>query len=75
MSAKPGRRASRRRNCTALPPPVSECDQRLGERFESTVVAFMDLVEAAKRYPCAKKAWIEFLGEQPDSVADRVDVP
>ena len=22
----------------------------------------MDRVEAAKRYPCAKKAWLEFLG-------------
>jgi chromate reductase, NAD(P)H dehydrogenase (quinone) len=37
----------------------------LAERFERTLVAFMDLVEAAKHYPCAKKAWIEFLGE-PD---------
>jgi hypothetical protein len=26
----------------------------------------MDLVEAAKHYPCAKKAWIEFLGELPN---------
>jgi NAD(P)H-dependent FMN reductase len=37
----------------------------LAERFERTLVAFMDLVEAAKHYPCAKKAWVEFLGE-PD---------
>ncbi len=37
----------------------------LRERFEQNVAAFMDLVEAAKHYPCVKKAWFEFLGEQP----------
>ncbi len=42
----------------------------LAQRFETTIVAFMDLVEAAKNYPCMKKAWIEFLGEQPDPVVD-----
>ncbi|MDQ3930935.1 MAG: NAD(P)H-dependent oxidoreductase, partial [Chloroflexota bacterium] len=36
---------------------------QLKERFERTLVAFMDLVEAAKHYPCAKKAWFEYLGE------------
>jgi chromate reductase, NAD(P)H dehydrogenase (quinone) len=45
----------------------------LGERFESNVAAFMSLVEAAKHYPCIKKAWVEFLGEQPDPVTDRVE--
>jgi NAD(P)H-dependent FMN reductase len=45
----------------------------LAERFERTIVAFMDLVEAAKHYPCAKKAWIEFLGERPDPIIDRVE--
>ena len=30
----------------------------LGARLERTVVAFMDLVKAAKHYPCAKKAWV-----------------
>ena len=45
----------------------------LAERFETTVVAFMDLVEAAKHYPCVKKTWIEFLGERPASVIDRVE--
>jgi chromate reductase len=45
----------------------------LAERFERTIVAFMDLAEAAKHYPCAKKAWVEFLGEQPDPAIDRVD--
>jgi NAD(P)H-dependent FMN reductase len=37
----------------------------LRERFEQNITAFMDLVEAAKHYPCVKKAWFEFLGEQP----------
>ncbi len=31
----------------------------------------MDLVEAAKHYPCARKAWVEFLGERPDPAVDR----
>lgn len=35
----------------------------LAQRFTSTVTGFLDLVEAAKHYPCARNAWIEFLGE------------
>jgi chromate reductase, NAD(P)H dehydrogenase (quinone) len=46
---------------------------QLGERLDQTVVAFMDLVEASKHYPCAKKAWIEFLGERPTEATSRVD--
>lgn len=46
---------------------------QLSDRFEQTIVAFMDLVEAAKHYPCAKKAWVEFLGEQPNAAIDRVE--
>jgi NAD(P)H-dependent FMN reductase len=46
----------------------------LGKRFEDNLVAFMNLVEAAKHYPCMKKAWVEFLGERPDPVIDRVEV-
>jgi chromate reductase, NAD(P)H dehydrogenase (quinone) len=46
---------------------------QLGERFANNIVAFMNLVEAAKHYPCIKKAWVEFLGEQPDPVIDRVE--
>ena len=45
----------------------------IATRFESTLVSFMDLVEAAKHYPCAKKAWVEFLGERPDPIIDRVE--
>jgi NAD(P)H-dependent FMN reductase len=46
-------------------------DPVLAKRFETTVAAFMDLVEAAKHYPCVKKAWVEFLGEHPDPAIDR----
>ncbi len=45
----------------------------LAKRFDDTIVAFMSLVEAAKNYPCMKKAWVEFLGEKPDPVTDRVE--
>lgn len=48
-------------------------DARLLERFENTIDAFMELVEAAKLYPCAKKAWVEFLGQTPDPALDRVE--
>jgi hypothetical protein len=45
----------------------------LHARLHQTVVAFMDLVEAAKHYPCVKSAWVEFLGEKPDPAFDRID--
>lgn len=48
-------------------------DQRLQERFEKNLKAFLALVEAAKNYPCIKEAWVEFLGEPPGEGADRVD--
>ena len=51
----------------------SIADETLAKRFEENIVAFMSLVEAAKNYPCIKKAWVEFLGEQPDPVIDRVE--
>jgi hypothetical protein len=40
-------------------------DDRLQERLEKTLAGFMELAEAAKRYPLVKSAWIEFLGERP----------
>jgi NAD(P)H-dependent FMN reductase len=46
---------------------------QLQDRFDGTVAAFMDLVEAAKHYPCVKSAWVEFLGERPEPVLDRVE--
>lgn len=45
----------------------------LARRFEENIIAFMELVEAAKNYPCMKKAWVEFLGELPDPVTERVE--
>jgi hypothetical protein len=33
----------------------------------------MELVEAATHYPCIKRAWVEYLGEQPDPALDRVE--
>jgi len=48
-------------------------DATLKARFEKTVLAFLSLAEAAKHYPCMKRAWVEFLGETPGSPADRVD--
>jgi NAD(P)H-dependent FMN reductase len=48
-------------------------DPGLRARFEKNVQAFLSLAEAAKHYPCMKRAWVEFLGEPPDAYADRVD--
>ena len=48
-------------------------DQALLARFETNIQAFLSLAEAAKHYPCMKRAWVEFLGEPPNSEADRVD--
>ena len=48
-------------------------NKTLAERFESNLVAFMNLVEAAKHYPCIKKAWVEFLGEKPNPVTERIE--
>jgi hypothetical protein len=48
-------------------------NEQLSGWFERTIVAFMDLVEAAKHYPCIKKAWVEFLGELPNAATERVE--
>ena len=48
-------------------------DAALRARFDKTVQAFLSLAEAARHYPCMKRAWVEFLGEAPDPGADRVD--
>jgi NAD(P)H-dependent FMN reductase len=48
-------------------------DPHRGERLEQTVGAFMALVEAARNYPCAKKAWYEFLGEPLDAATARAE--
>lgn len=49
-------------------------DASLRARFEKSVQAFLSLAEAAKHYPCIKRAWVEFLGEPPGAGVDRVDV-
>ncbi len=49
----------------------SIADPQLSHRFDLTITAFMDLVEAAKHYPCVKKAWFEFLGEHPEAATER----
>lgn len=49
-------------------------DERLRARFETNIESFLSLAEAAKHYPCIKRAWVEFLGEPPGAGADRVDV-
>jgi chromate reductase, NAD(P)H dehydrogenase (quinone) len=48
-------------------------DEALRARFERNLQAFLSLAEAAKHYPCIKRAWVEFLGETPGTAADRVD--
>jgi hypothetical protein len=47
-------------------------DDQLRGRFETTIVNFMDLVEASKHYPCVKSAWVEYLGEHAEPEIDRV---
>jgi len=48
-------------------------DATIAKRFEDNLIAFMSLAEAAKHYPCIKKTWVEFLGEKPDPVTERVE--
>jgi len=57
----------------AFTPEGTIADETLEKRFEENLIAFMNLVEAAKHYPCMKKAWVEFLGERPDPVTERVE--
>jgi chromate reductase len=57
----------------AFTPEGRLADETLATRFETTLIAFMSLVEAAKNYPCIKKAWVEFLGEKTDEVTGRVE--
>jgi NAD(P)H-dependent FMN reductase len=48
-------------------------DPVLRQRFDNTLQAFLSLAEAARHYPCIKKAWVEFLGEPPGAGDDRID--
>ena len=45
----------------------------LQKRFDENVGCFLDLVEAALRYPGLKKQWVEFLGEKPNAATDRTE--
>jgi chromate reductase len=47
-------------------------DVQLQHWFEGNITGFLNLVEAAKHYPCAKSAWIEFLGEADTPAIHRV---
>jgi chromate reductase, NAD(P)H dehydrogenase (quinone) len=57
----------------ALNPDGEIINPTLADRFVNNIVAFISLAEAAKHYPCIKKAWVEFLGEQPDPATERVE--
>jgi len=48
-------------------------NESLHKRLESTIDGFLVLAEAEKRYPSLKTAWIEFLGERPEPIIDRVE--
>ena len=48
-------------------------DAALQDRFDINIVNFMNLVEASQHYPCVKGAWVEYLGEHPQPVIDRVE--
>jgi len=48
-------------------------DPALRARFDKTLQAFLSLAEAAKHYPCIKRAWVEFLGEPVGAGEDRED--
>ena len=47
----------------AFTPEGQIADEQLHQRLEKMVRSFMELVDAVKRYPCAKLAWEEFPGE------------
>lgn len=48
-------------------------DAVLQKRFDQTIGCFLDLVEAVLHYPALKTQWVEFLGEHPSKVIDRVE--
>jgi chromate reductase len=48
-------------------------NEGLQKRLESTIAGFLALAEAEKRYPSLKTAWVEFLGERPEPIIDRVE--
>ena len=57
----------------AFTPDGRIADGELQQRFDTNIINFMDLVEASTHYPCVKRAWVEYLGERPEPVLDRVE--
>jgi len=57
----------------AFTPEGNISDETLAKRFENNLIDFMNAVEASKHYPCMKKAWVEFLGENTDTFTDRAE--
>jgi hypothetical protein len=56
--------------------PSTACgfaNESLQKRLEATITDFLLLAEAEKRYPSLKTAWVEFLGERPEPIIDRVE--
>ena len=47
--------------------------QEVHQRLVTTLGSFLDIVEATKHYPCARKAWVEVLGEQPTPATSRAE--
>jgi chromate reductase len=47
--------------------------QEVHQRLVTTLDCFLDIVEATKHYPCARKAWVEFLSEQPTPATSRAE--
>jgi chromate reductase, NAD(P)H dehydrogenase (quinone) len=47
--------------------------ETLQKRLDGLIASFLDLVEASKHYRELRKQWVEFLGEHPDAVTDRVE--
>lgn len=50
----------------AFNPEGRIADPTLQNRFEGNITNFRELAEAAVHYPCARKAWVEYLGERAE---------
>ncbi|OKL38656.1 hypothetical protein [Pontibacter flavimaris] len=48
-------------------------NETLAIQIQDNMVAFMNLVEAYKQYPCIKKALVEFMGEKPAKETEQVE--
>src|SRR6476660_8609104 len=58
----------------AFGPDGSIANNVLQARVAETIGCFLELVEAATHYRSLKKQWVEFLGEKPDALTDRVEL-